>query len=182
MNRPLHPADKLPVLGTADQWSRDYSLLGAILGAGAPLVMWSIPALGLGLSLAGAIVGAVTGAAFGRARRAGLDRLRGRLPLPLVALAVPAAAGLWGALSGSIAGALMGGLMEGARGLFAGALLTGSAGALAAALVVGLVWFPLAFQSVTRGARWPVLAAAAVLSPLAPLAGWALTQTTPMIF
>jgi len=173
--RPTHPADNLPVLGTAHQWRRDFSLLGALIGGLAPAIMWTVPWLGVPLSLAGAALGALTGARFGLLLRSQTNTLRGSLPIPAMMLYLPLLGGLWGGLVAGTAGALTAGsfaLLAGeltaalAIGAYGGAL-SAVVGAMVGAAVVGLLWFPYAFLSVMRQRRWPVFVGAAVMAPLA---------------
>jgi uncharacterized membrane protein YeaQ/YmgE (transglycosylase-associated protein family) len=173
--RPLHPGDNLPVLGTKAQWSRDFALLGVLIGVLAPAVMWTWPMLGVSLSMLGGLLGGLSGPLFGRMLRWQADALRGRLPIWAIVGYMPLMGGLWGALTAGLGGLLVGGLTplllgEPSFALFAalyGGMVSAAVGGLVGATVVGLMWFPYTFLSVTRQRRWPIFAATANMAPLA---------------
>lgn len=173
--RPSHPGDNLPVIGTPDQWSRDFAIIGGLIGALAPAVLWTWPALGVAMSVLGGLFGAVSGPTFGRMIRQQADSLRGRLPIPAMLLYLPLLGSAWGGATAGVAGALTAGgmsLVVGEPSMAMAAVLYGGltsavVGAMVGAAVVGLLWFPYAFLSVMRQRRWPVFAATALIAPVA---------------
>lgn len=173
--RPAHPSDNLPVIGTHEQWSRDFAIIGGLIGALAPAVLWSWPALGVTMSVLGGLFGALSGPTFGRMIRQQADTLRGRLPIPALMLYLPLLGSAWGGVSAGVAGAIAAGGMslfagEASLALVAilyGGLASAVVGAMVGAAVVGLLWFPYAFLSVMRQRRWPIFAATALIAPTA---------------
>ena len=149
------------VTGEPRAWGQRLAWLG---GASALLV--SLPfSLGVGASLipgfyalVAGVLGAGSGLALGRVTPAVLDRVRGRVPLWVLALLAPVVGAVWGGSVGAAAGLISEGGTFAALGLIAGSCI--------GALQVGLWWFPLVFQTV-RGERvWPVLLGSVLLCPL----------------
>jgi hypothetical protein len=123
-----------------------------------PSLLWRVPldAVPSLLPLVGALAlsGAVFGAASGAALGWSLERLRGRVPLPLLALLAAIVAGLAGQLAGAAAVAPLGVPIVGLAAWSATFHF----------LVGGLVWLPYTVASVLRRPTWPVLVGASLVA------------------
>ena len=166
---------QVPVVGDTRTWSRDLALVGGVTGFAAPTAMfgWLVsPAFCVAAGPAGAAIGW----ALGRFIPWLLERVRGRVPIPVLLLLLgPALGAFWGGGTGLVAG-LLAELWYASTGsepaLFAGTLpiLGASFGLVAGAVQLGWFWFPYTFQTVRRAPRWPVMALAMLLAPLTAFA------------
>jgi len=155
----LSPASQLParVTGRPGEWARDFAIVGGISALLAPLFAFSGPAF----PVAAMFWGTLTGLAIGRLLPDVLERVRGRLPIPvLLTLGVPIGA-FWGGITGFAAGLSLGSLEL--------AVFGGLCASIAGAFQFGWLWFPYTFLTVIGRSRWPVVAASAVV---APALGW----------
>jgi len=159
-----------PVVGEPRTWSRDLALVGFVTGFAAPAACfgWFVsPAF----CVLAAPVGGAIGALLGRAMPGLLDRVRGRVPIALLLVILgPVLGALWGGMTGlgaGLAAQAWYALVGGTPALFGPELpVVGAAyGTAAGAVQLGWFWFPYTFQTVRRGRRWPVLAAAMLLAP-----------------
>lgn len=151
------------VTGTPQQWGRDMAYIGGVT---------SLVCTGMGMAfgvtpfyvLAATAAGALTGGLLGAAMPALLDQMRGRMPLALLVLAAgPLGGAVWGGTVGALAWMLAGGAPEMAHYSVG---ISIAIAAIAGALQFGLSWFPYTFQTVRSGARWPVLLASTLITPL----------------
>lgn len=139
---------------------------GAVVGAISAYAGAASVAFGLSLHpwlLGATVAGAVVGGLLGYVGPFGLDRLRGRVPLPMLMALVPLMAGAV-ATSVAIAAAWVVGSPLALAALYGG---------VAAMLVTGVAWLPYTVATVMQLRRWPVLAAAVLVSPLSgPITQW----------
>lgn len=141
-----------PVVGRPAIWARDMALMGGLslttlvlLGNGL-----SEPAMLSTMGLTGGLAGGLLGGGLAWT----LERLRGRLPLPLVYLLGTAATAAWCVVSVSVtAGWLLGPAAVLAE--LAELILIG--GALGIGLL-GWLWFAYTIAAVLRLRRWPLVA------------------------
>lgn len=158
----LH-APPVRVTGRPSSWARDGAIVGAVTGYVGPAAVL------FGLSLHPWLVActaafALGGALLGLVMSWVLERLRGRVPLPVLGVTLPVVAVATGSLWAATAGWLVG----------APVALAATFGGIAVAFQVGMFWFPYTVLAVLGGRRWPVVAAACVVSPfLGLLARWA---------
>ncbi|MEZ4235659.1 MAG: hypothetical protein R3F59_05755 [Myxococcota bacterium] len=176
MAAPLVPASgswltRPRTVGSPAQWARQGAVLGGLLGGFTPMALGLLvalfdanapflfvvfnPAVG-----AGALAGVLVGGLLGLVQPALLDSVRGRLPLPLVALGQGLVAALAGAVAGGLSLAIpltaIGGLalldLEVIRvGAWLGGAVGGAAGLLG--------WLPLTVATVLKSRSWPITAA-----------------------
>lgn len=166
-------------VGSIRQWSRGAATLGALLGGLVPLsatlalgggnsLLWSVLMLAP-FHMASALVGGAAGLLAGLVEPALLDRLRGRIPLPMIALLQT----IIGGLSGSAAGAAWGGALMlfvaepalSVAGIFAGL------GALVGAVAALVWWLPFTVAIVLGQPRLAGLVTSAVGFGLPSLIG-----------
>ncbi len=141
-------------IGRPREWARDFSLIGGVTGALAPLLIQDPTYIA-----AAAIAGAVAGAGLGAFVPKVLARL-GHLKVPTLMFGGMAVGAVWGGLAGAVAGLTLPNLFW----------LSVSVASIAGALQFGWIWLPYLLQKISRKKTWPlvVLAFAA-----APLLGWA---------
>ncbi len=165
-----HPSTTMPgsryLVGSPGIWARDWAIIGAGTGVLAPLGVIALsmePGLlpfAAGAGVAGGAAGAVLGATAPRL----LERVRGRVPLPvLMLLGLPLGA-TWGVIAGGL-GALWLPGMELALVVIAAAIA-----GVAGAIQLGLTWLPYTVAAVTRRPVWPVVLGSVLV---APAMGWA---------
>src|SRR5690606_13681978 len=110
----------VPVTGEPGRWARDFAAIGPASGLLAPFALLLFaPAY----PLLAALVGGAGGWLLGRTLAPTLERVRGRVPLPLLGLAALPVGALWGGLAGFVAGlpfelgtALLGGAVAAVAG------------------------------------------------------------------
>lgn len=142
------------ITGPVGPWIRDGALVGLATGYIGPAAVafgWTFHPWLLACALSFASGGALLGLAI----PAALERVRGRVPLPILALLIPMLALPVGAAWAAAAAAMVG----------APVALAATFGAVALAVLLGLFWFPYTVQAVLGGPRWPIVAAASVLAP-----------------
>ncbi|MFT5679110.1 MAG: hypothetical protein ACI8RZ_000014 [Myxococcota bacterium] len=163
----------MQVTGRPAHWARDMAIVGGVTASLAPL-----PALALGATAAfiggTAVTGAVTGAALGAVMPGVLERVRGRLPLPVLMVLGPIPGALWGGIVGAVGFAL--------SGVGVPLALCVLCAALAGAVQFGLFWFPYTFQTVRGARRWPVVLGACAVTPMIGLLTVAIVLTTVLGF
>lgn len=157
MSQVVLRSETLParVTGRPVSWSRDGAIVGAVTGYVGPasvlfglsLHPWLL-ACTLGFALGGAVLGAWLSAV--------LEQVRGRVPLPVLAVVVPALA----VGSGSLWAAFLAWMVE------APVALSMTFAVVAIAFQVGVFWFPYTMLAVLGRARWPLVVAACTVSPL----------------
>jgi hypothetical protein len=142
------------VAGRPEAWARDFGLVGLACGVLAPAAVAGPSLVFAFTGLAGAFYGVVLGLVAPRV----LERVRGRVPLPLLAGAAVGVGAAWGAATAMLGTLGLGGLL----GMVPVA-------ATAGALVTGAVFLPYTVASVMRLSTWPIVVAA---SAAAPILGW----------
>ena len=135
-------------------WCRDMALVGGATSATVPALVHEFTPSGY--PLMAAVIGVVTGALLGLAMPRLLDRVRGRISLPILVLGSVMLGCFWGGATGALAGAPFG-IPYVVLGLVAGGL--------AGAAQFGWWWFPYTVQTVRGGRTWPMLVAAVLALP-----------------
>jgi len=144
-------------LGARLSWMRDFALIGAASGAGAPALFWADRP---GYLAACGVTGAVLGLLLGLLLPPLLLGPVSRWPfgvLLLVGLGVGVA---WGGGAG-----YAGGLYSfGASDQMGLAWLSGACGAVAGALQLGWFWLPYTLRKAKAKSTWPIVLAACLFS------------------
>ncbi len=162
--------------GRSARWARDAALVGGWTGWAGAVFMWlsliepgllqslallaSSPMSGIGLLVspifvAAGIAGAVVGGLLGVSGPTLLNELRGRVPIPMLALGLPvASAGLATAVAVLAAWAV--GIP---------AMPAVACGIATTAVQVAVFWLPYTVASVVGTPRWPVLGVASLVGP-----------------
>jgi len=148
-----------PLLGSSARWARDFAFLGGVMGFSAPFFVILEP----GFAVAAGLAGAVTGAPFGVALGWWMERLRGTVPLVLLVAAAAVVGALWGGMAGAFGGLTTVSMVGDAVGL--GLLL----GTVCGGLTVGTGLVPYLVLSARGADTRPLLAVAALVSPVV---GW----------
>lgn len=169
------------VVGTPLHWAKGSALYGGLVGGWAPLawmlyVEFLAPSAALALYplfiLPGLLSGILVGGALGLVQPALLDRVRGRVRLPVLALAQ---AGV-GAFAGAVVGLAYPLVLAVIQAMAAtrievmllwqiGVAMAG-VGALTGALTTLTWWLPYTVATVLKARTWPITVAAAASSPL----------------
>ncbi|MBX2803198.1 MAG: hypothetical protein KTR31_36295 [Myxococcales bacterium] len=145
------------VTGRSVPWARD---LAIVTGASAYLAPWLVWGAWSMSTIAG-VCGVLTGVAIGVTTPWLLERVRGRVPLPVLAALGFGVGAAWGAGVGAFVG-IMGPTLLGPTNTALAAAMIGS-------VQLGLFWFPYTFLTVLGRPTWPVVVAS---SALAPVVGW----------
>lgn len=144
------------------RWARDGALVGgfgawsgaAVAAFGLSFHPWLLGAIGTGVVLGG-LLGYV-GPVF-------LQLARGRVPLPVLAVALPLVAAAIGTSLGTLGAIAVGAPLS----------LSATYGAVAAGLLAAVFWLPYTVATVMQLRTWPLVLAACALSPLTgPLTKW----------
>lgn len=161
---PVSPQLPAPYLaGAPAHWARDFGLIGLFSGAMGPTIL----GVGWSVMLASGLAGAAAGTLLGAAAPGVLERVRGRVPIPLLLLMGIPVGAVWGAVAGLAAGLALGSLPNLPNMLVLWAMVAGIAGAVQ----MGAVWFPYTFLRVLQKPTWPVVVLACMGSvALGPLA------------
>lgn len=180
IDRPRSWLTRPRIVGTPARWSSQAGLFGLLIGGLGTFALTASPSLlggwwgallpALALSVGPAVVGLVGGATIGLFVPSVLDRLRGRVPLPIVA----GAAGIPGAAIGAVAGyAWWMSLLNVFVALEIDLAATCTAIGAAVGLVAALVWWLPFTVATVLGRSWPVTVGAGVGLPLALVLGMA---------
>jgi hypothetical protein len=164
------------LFGSSRRWARDASLVGAWTGWSGAVLMWlslgasgpvealtalfSVPLSAWALFatpvfLGAGVAGGIVGALLGMAAPTILDRLRGRVPLPVLAAGLPVLAAAMATGVAVVAAALLG--IPAAPAIACGVATT--------AVQVAAFWLPYTVASVVGTVRWPVLGVASAVGP-----------------
>lgn len=165
------------IAGTPLYWGSRTGALGAMLGGLLPAALYLPEMLGapayaffdlLALCLHMAVISGLAGASIGLVHPMLLEKVRGRVPIPVLAVAATATGAAGGGLSGLLAILwIFGGVpaLEAGLAVPFAAMMGAKVGAVAATL-----WWLPATVSATTGRSWPVTSAVGLGLPLLVLA------------
>ena len=142
------------VTGNSTPWARDLAIVTGATALLAPVLVWGWTSV----TLFGTFFGLLSGGLLGAMAPGFLDRVRGRIPLAVLASLGFALGAVWGGVVGAVAAA--------AEVTILGTGTTILAAAGIGALQLGFFWLPYTVLTVLGQRTWPAVVASCAMAPI----------------